>query len=219
MARSFLRTHALSLVNLGIFLLFVVGQAVSGYFDQVSTGREHFQAGEGFVSYLGSGHFLEALFENWESEFLQIWAFVTLTALLAQKGSSQSHDPEAVPATGGEPRADDRSPFPVRRGGWLLALYRRSLGLFFLLLFLASIALHAVTGLAEYNEDLQRHGSDPVALFGYVGSSRFWFESFQNWQSEFLAVWLLVVVSIWLRQEGSPESKPVEAPADSTGSG
>lgn len=219
MAHPFLRAHALSLVNLGMFLLFVAGQAVCGYFDQASIASAHFQSGDGFLAYLASGHFLEALFENWESEFLQIWAFVTLTALLAQKGSSQSHDSDAVPATGAQPRADDSSPFPVRRGGWLLALYRRSLGLFFLALFLAAIALHAVAGLAEYNEDLQQHGSDPVGLLGYVGSSRFWFESFQNWQSEFLAVWLLVVVSIWLREEGSPESKPVEASAESTGSG
>jgi hypothetical protein len=105
----------------------------------------------------------------------------------------------------------------VRRGGWILKVYEQSLSLALLGLFCLSFVLHAIGGAAEFNEERVRLGAAPISLFRYVVTSRFWFESFQNWQSEFLAVGVLLVLSIFLRQKGSPESKPVNAPHLETG--
>ncbi len=105
-------------------------------------------------------------------------------------------------------------------GGIVLGIYENSLGLAFLVLFLVSFFLHAVSGASEYNQDQRLHNSgEQVTTLEYMTTSRFWFESLQNWQSEFLAVGLMVVLSIWLRQRGSPESKPVDAPHTETGKG
>jgi hypothetical protein len=108
-------------------------------------------------------------------------------------------------------------PWPVRRGGIWLKLYENSLFIAFVLLFLASIVGHAFGGLDVFNDDLRENGRPAVSVWGYVTSSEFWYESFQNWQSEFLAVFAIIVLSIFLRQRGSPESKPVMAPDSSTG--
>jgi hypothetical protein len=111
-----------------------------------------------------------------------------------------------------------QAPWPVRKGGIVLRLYEHSLSLAFLILFIICFFLHAAGGAREYNQDRIEHGStEQVSTFQYISTSRFWFESFQNWQSEFLAVGLMVVFSIWLRQRGSPESKPVDAPHSQTG--
>jgi hypothetical protein len=105
----------------------------------------------------------------------------------------------------------------VRRGGWVLKLYEHSLSIMFLLLFLASFILHAVGGADDYNSGQEAHGQPTVTVLGYLATSRFWFESFQNWQSEFLAVAVLVGASVYLREKGSPESKPVAEPHYETG--
>jgi hypothetical protein len=106
----------------------------------------------------------------------------------------------------------------VRKGGLALKLYEHSLSLAFLLFFLISIGLHAVAGAAEYNQDQSEHGeTGRLSVLQYAGTSRFWFESLQNWQSEFLAIAAMVVLSIFLRQRGSPESKPVDSPNSETG--
>ena len=110
------------------------------------------------------------------------------------------------------------SPSPVRRGGWVLTLYEYSLTLAFLLLFLVSFVWHAVGGKREYNHEQLAHGGEPVSLSEFMSTSQFWFESFQNWQSEFLALGAMALLSIFLRQRGSPESKPVDAPHSHTGS-
>ena len=112
------------------------------------------------------------------------------------------------------------APGPVRRGGLALTLYRQSLSLVFLALFLVSFALHAVGGAGEYNAEQAEHASpERVTVIGYLGTSRFWLESLQNWQSEFLAILAMVVLSVFLRQHGSAESKPVDAPHAQTGEG
>jgi hypothetical protein len=147
--------------------------------------------------------------------------YVLLTAYLYQKGSPESkklNEKEAVdvpPSKSRRKRKD--SPWPVRRGGFILKLYENSLCLALLLLFLLSFALHAAGGAKEYSQDQMEHGGQAVSMIQYLGTSRFWFESFQNWQSEFLSVGVLVVLSIFLRQKGSPESKPVDAPHSKTG--
>ena len=143
-----------------------------------------------------------------------------LTAILRQKGSPESNpltseegsDPKSSP---GRRRKD--IPWPVRRGGWILKVYENSLSLALFALFVMSFALHAVGGQSAYNQQQAQHGGETVTLGGYLGTSQFWFESFQNWQSEFLSVAALVVLSIFLRQKGSPESKPVDHPHHETG--
>jgi hypothetical protein len=148
---------------------------------------------------------------------------VFLTAFLFQKGSAESKkldEPEPVDRDPRAGRNKPNAPWPVRRGGIVLKLYENSLSLAFLLIFLISFTLHAVAGSAEYNQEQGAHGEiSTLSPLQYAGTSRFWFESMQNWQSEFLAIAAVVVLSIFLRQRGSPESKPVDSPHDETGAG
>ena len=218
--RRILRENGLSIVLLTLFLLCWIGQSVVGHREHNSEQRQHGQPELAYGSYLGSSHFWEATAENWESEFIQMFGYVILTAFLYQKGSSESKKPgEAEPVDRDPSRHKrPRSPWPVRRGGLVLKLYENSLSLAFLLFFLISISLHAVSGAAVYNNEQVEHGQpENLTFLQYAGTSRFWFESLQNWQSEFLAIGAMVVLSIFLRQRGSPESKPVDSPHDETG--
>jgi hypothetical protein len=219
--RRVLRENGLSIVLLSLFLLFWLGQSVAGHREYNSDQQEHNQPEIGYLTYLGSAHFWEATAENWESEFFQMFGYVILTAVLFQKGSSESKKLDEPEPVDRDPRRSKRknAPGPVRRGGFVLKLYENSLSLAFLLFFLISIAMHALSGARVYNEEQMEHGqTEQVGLLQYAGTSRFWFESFQNWQSEFLAIAAMVILSIFLRQRGSPESKPVDSPHDQTGS-
>jgi hypothetical protein len=219
--RRALRDNALSLTMFGLFLVFLVAQSLAGYRSNNNENEEHGQPPESYAEYITSGAFVEATFENWESEFLQIGAYVLLTAFLIQKGSPESKDPDGDEADA-DPRAErdnPDAPGPVRRGGVALTLYEHSLSIALFALFLLSFVLHALGGHAEYNTQQLEHGRAAVSLWGFVTSSEFWFQSMQNWQSEFLAVGALAVLGIWLRQRGSPESKPVAAPHAQTGTG
>jgi hypothetical protein len=216
----FWRNNSLSIVLGVLFIATLVGQTWAGWFDHNADALLHGDSPVGLAAYLISGHFWEATGENWESEFLQMAMFVVLTCFLRQKGSSESKRIGAVEDVDLDPRrfADDpEAPWPVRRGGWILRLYENSLGAAFGVLFVISITLHAVGGLAEFNEEQEAHGQPRMALSQYVGSSRFWFESFQNWQSEFLSLFAMVTGTIYLRQRGSAESKPVHAAHSETG--
>jgi hypothetical protein len=218
--QGWLYRNGLSLAVLGTFFLLFMGQIWVGWQVHNDDLARHGIPVLDLVGYLGSGHFHEATSENWESEFLQMGCYVLLTVFLRQQGSAESKHlagserVDALPAPGRVP-AD--APWPVRRGGLWLKLYEHSLTLAFLLLFLLSFSWHVVGGLA--NENTERHlaGRPTVTLADYFASAQFWFESLQNWQSEFLAVGSIVVLSIWLRQRGSPESKPVAAPHRETG--
>jgi hypothetical protein len=219
--RRVLRDNGLSLAMFGFFLLFWSLQSVAGYKANNADNEQHHQPRESYGQYLASGAFVEATFENWESEFLQMGAYVFLTAFLIQKGSPESKDPE-----GEESDADPREqagkpgvPWPVKRGGLVLKVYEHSLTIALLSLFLFSFILHALGGHAEFNQQQHQHGEAGVSLWSFVTSSQFWFQSMQNWQSEFLAVATLAVLGIFLRQRGSPESKPVAAPHAKTGTG
>ena len=213
--RRLFRNNGLSIVLFSLFLFTMVGQTLSGFREHIQTQREHGQPAVGMGEYLKSGHFWEATAENWESEFLQMAMFVILTVMLFQKGSAESKDPDEENDPVDEDPAlrkdDPTAPWPVRRGGFVLWLYSYSLSIAFALLFLASFAVHGVKGLEEYNDEQREHGQAAATLGQYMTSSRFWFESFKNWQSEFLSLWAMVVFSIYLRQKGSPESKPVAA--------
>ena len=218
--RRFLRENGLSLVLFFLFSVTLIGgQSVAGYLQNNEDLEEHGQPAEGFGEYLRGNHFWEATTENWESEFLQMFLYIVLTVFLFQKGSSESKDPDGPNEVDRDPdksRNNKDAPWPVRKGGFVLRLYENSLALAFLLMFLLSFFGHGVSGRGEYNEDQALHGRPPVSLGEYMTSSQFWFESFQNWQSEFLAIWSMVVLSIWLRQKGSAESKPVDSPHGET---
>ena len=215
--RRILRENGLSIVWLGLFFLtFIFGQTLAGQREYNADQREHGQAVVSYAEYLGTAHFVEATMENWESEFLQMFLFVALTACLYQKGSAESKKLDEEEAVDRDPRRAHNkrdAPWPVRQGGFVLKLYEYSLSLAFLLLFLVCLCLHAAGGARAYNEEQAEHGrGERVTTLQYMTTSRFWFESFQNWQSEFLAVGAMVVLSIFLRQRGSPESKPVDPP-------
>ncbi len=214
--KRFLRENGLSIVTLGLFFLtFIAGQTFFGHREYNSDRVEHGLTPVALAQYLGSAHFLEATMENWESEFLQMGLYVFLTAFLYQKGSAESKKLSGSESVDRDPRRfknKTHAPWPVKRGGFVLLLYENSLSLAFLLLFLVSFFFHAVGGRGNYNEEQLLHGQPTVSLVGYLASERFWFESMQNWQSEFLAIACMVIFSIFLRQRGSPESKPVDAP-------
>jgi uncharacterized protein (DUF486 family) len=217
--RRVLRDNGLSITMFALFLVFLVAQSIAGFRASNSDNEEHGQPPESYGQYLTSGAFVEATFENWESEFLQLGAYVLLTALLIQKGSPESRNPDGD-ETDADPRAhrdDPDAPGPVPRAGLALTFYEHSLSIALFALFVVSFVLHALGGHAEFNQEQLEHGQAAVSLWSFVTSSQFWFQSMQNWQSEFLAVGTLAVLGIFLRQRGSPESKPVAAPHAQTG--
>jgi hypothetical protein len=219
--RRLLRDNGLSITVFALFLVLLVMQSLTGWRTDTQDKQEHRQPTESYGSYLTSAHFLEATAENWESEFLQMAGYVVLTAFLFQKGSPESKDPDGEEPVDEDPRRqrdNPRAPGPVRRGGFALALYEHSLSLAMATLFLVSFLLHAIGGHGEYNQQQLAHGEAPASLLSFMTSAQFWFQSFQNWQSEFLAVAALTVFGIFLRERGSPESKPVAAPHAETGS-
>jgi len=219
-AMAWIRDRALTLVLMALFLLCLAGQFVTGLAEYNSEQVEHGEAAVSVGGYFATGHLWEALLENWESEFLQMAVFVLLTTFLVQKGSPESRRPGVKELVDIDPRdfADDPdAPWPVRRGGWILRLYEYSLGLAFVVLFLIAWVGHALGGFAEFAADHATHRLPRPVLTDYLMSPRFWFESFQNWQSEFLAIASMVWLAVYLRQRWSPESKPVHAPHAETG--
>ncbi|SHI33340.1 hypothetical protein SAMN02745146_0562 [Hymenobacter daecheongensis DSM 21074] len=216
--RRFLYENGLLLVGTGLMLITLVGQGLTGWHEYNSELEDMGLLPLTLGRYLTSGHFVEATFENWESEFLQMGLYVLLTIWLRQKGSSESkklYEDEEVDRTP-DPNKP-HAPAPVKRGGWVLTLYQNSLSLAFLVLFLGAAWLHAAGGRAVYNIEQQQAGKPQISTVAYMETARFWFESFQNWQSEMLSIVSIVGLSIFLRQKGSPESKPVDASHAETG--
>ncbi|MGN6485662.1 MAG: DUF6766 family protein [Thermomicrobiales bacterium] len=225
--RRWLRNNGLAVTLLAIFLAILVGQSMVGWRVYNQDQREHGEAEVGYIAYLQTPSFVEVTFENWESEFLQMAAYVLLTAWLFQRGSAESRDPDATEGDdGGAPETDgddpqghppDERPWPVRKGGIWLKVYENSLAIAFALLFAMAFILHAIGGAGQYSQEQEAHGGQAVSTLQYLTTAQFWYESLQNWQSEFLAVFAIVVLTIFLRQKGSPESKPVDAPHHRTG--
>jgi hypothetical protein len=214
--------NSLSIVLFGLFAISMAGQVFTGWSEYNQEARVHGDVPIALPAYFGTGHFWEATGENWESEFLQMAMFVILTALFRQKGSAESKRIAVVEEVDLDPerfRDAPDVPGPVRHGGWRLAFYKQSLSFAFAALFVGSFVMHGLGGWHEYNEDRRAHREGPIALASYLESSRFWFESFQNWQSEFLSLAVMVVGTIYLRQFRSGESKPVHAPHAETGRG
>ena len=217
---KFLRDNGLTIVlliaSLGtIFGMMLTGQSVYNA-DVMQHGGHPIALG----AYLGTGHFLSALYENWESEFLQMSAYVMLTAFLFQRGSAESKYPDDTAPQDADPArqaADPAAPLPVRLGGFMRSLYSYSLGLALFLLFVATFAMHVRDSAAAQAAEALMHGEPAPTIIDHLFSAQLWFESLQNWQSEFLSTAVIVVLSIFLRFRGSPESKPVAAPHSETG--
>jgi hypothetical protein len=216
--KKFIKNNSLSIIFL---LLFIFSIAAQIYFGREEFNKELEENGTAAVSlseYFASGHFFESTFENWESEFLQMALFVWLTIFFMQKGSSESKKFDGTDEPDREPDPNRKgAPWPVRKGGIILKLYKSSLTLSLFILFIASFILHFYGSLKDQNLQHSLKGEPTETISDYMADSKFWFESFQNWQSEFLSVFAIIVLSIYLRQKGSSQSKPVDAPNDETG--
>ena len=220
--RRFVRHNSLSLFFLAVFLAAITGQAIAGHSlynqEQLEHGGEAISLGR----YLTSSHFGQAVMENWQSEYLQFMLFMLATVWLLQRGSPESKE------LGKEGRESDReqkigehaeprSPLWARVGGWRAEVYSNSLLIAMAIVFLGSWFAQSVTGWSEYNSQQLDHGDSEVSWLSFIGTSDFWESTFQNWQSEFLAVGSFAVLAVYLRQRGSPESKPVGEPHHRTG--
>jgi hypothetical protein len=206
---KWIRDNGLTIALILLFLACLIGQIASGISFENQERMERGEAALTLVQYMGSGAFLSSLFENWESEFLQMWAYVMLTAYLFQRGSPESRDPDET-----DIREGDRKPARTLAQ----KLYAHSLGYALLGLFLLSFLLHWMNSTRHAVEQAARDGLPQPGLFDHLGSAQLWFESFQNWQSEFLSTAVLVVLGVFLRERLSPESKAVADPDSKTGS-
>lgn len=214
---SYFYRNGLVIVFLFLTFISLIGQSYSGWYEYNEFLAEYGQPEVSWGKYLGSGHFIQATFENWESEFLQMALFVVLTIFLRQKGSSESKSCDEETIDPSEYIAHADSPWPVKKGGIWLSIYKHSLSISLLLLFVISFVLHFCGSMRDYNETQMLKNKPITDAVSYLSSSKFWFESFQNWQSEFLSVFAIIFLSIYLRQTGSSQSKPVNAPHEKTG--
>lgn len=216
--KKFLKNNSLSITFLALFIVAIIAQVIFGLKEY---NKELIEDGGKTVTlaqYFTSGHFVESTFENWESEFLQMALFVWFTIFLKEKGSSESKSFDKDEEVDREPDPNRKgAPWPVRKGGIVLVLYKNSLTIILLLLFAISFVLHFFGSLADENTQNALKGKPIETAAEYIADSRFWFESFQNWQSEFLSVFAIIVLSIYFRQKGSSQSKPVDAPNSETG--
>jgi len=214
-----LKNNGLTIVLMLLFLFSIIGQWISGWMFENQELARHGEEQISLTAFLADPEFLATVFENWESEFLQMSAFVVLTAMLIQKGSAESKEPEGPPRDE-DLKAQTRQPGAPRilRGGPITRwVYSRSLGITLFLLFILSFLLHWWNSANLAADEAREHGEAAPGKLDYLGDPQLWFESFQNWQSEFLSTAVLILLSIWLRQRESPESKPVAAPHDKTG--
>jgi hypothetical protein len=218
-AKKFVKENSLSLFFLAIFLLALVGQAIAGHNLYNEEAVAHGESTISFWRYLSSSSFGQAVTENWQSEFLQFALFALVTVWLLQKGSPESKElDEAGTESDKEQKvgrwAREDSPRWAKVGGIRTAIYSNSLIIAMTLIFFGCWFAQSVTGWTQFNQEQSEHGDPRVSWLGYLGSSEFWEATLQNWQSEFLAVGSFAVLVVYLRQRGSPESKPVGAPID-----
>lgn len=220
--RRFVRDNGLGL-GFGIaFLLALVGQAIAGHAEFNNQLAADGLTQIGFGDYLMSSDFAVDVTENWQSEYLQFFLYIFATVWLLQRGSPESKEMhKAGPESDQEQRMGEHahhdSPRWAGIGGARQALFSRSLGLVMAALFLLSWLAQSIAGVAAYNEQQLRQLQAPTGWGNYLASADFWSRTLQNWQSELLAVASMAILSVYLRQRGSPESKPVGAPHSSTG--
>jgi hypothetical protein len=220
--RTFVRHNGLSIVFLGLFLGAIVMQAVAGHADFNEGQDQHGDAHVSFVRYVSSSDFATAVMENWQSEYLQFTLFILLTVWLIQRGSPESKElgKEGLESDKDQKvgdHAEEASPRWAKHSGIRRTIYENSLVLVMVAIWLASWFAQSVTGVTEYNADRLDHHQATVSWAEYLTRPDFWEKTLQNWQSEFLAVGSMAILAVYLRQRGSPESKPVGAPHHATG--
>jgi hypothetical protein len=218
------RASSLSLMFGAMFLAALVGQAFSGWAafndEQAAAQLAKVSLGE----YVTSAPFAVDVAENWQSEYLQFLLYILGTVWLVQRGSPESKE---LGKSGQEPDEDQRvgrfatreSPRWAATGGWRTVVYSWSLVLVMGAIFAASWLVQSVAGWAAFNETRLQQLQDPLSYPAYLLHPEFWSRTLQNWQSEFLAVGSMAVLTIYLRARGSPESKPVGAAHETTGVG
>jgi hypothetical protein len=221
--RRWLFEQSLTLFFLAIFLLALVGQSVVGLLAYNDEQRAHGEHGLSYGRYLVSSDFGGNVMENWQSEFLQFTLIVLATVWLVQRGSTESKPlQDAGPESDEDARVGKHAPRDAPRWAkvkdWRLRVYENSLVLAMLGVFLGSWLAQSLTNWRMFNDEQTQHGEAAVPWLTYVGNPDFWNRTLQNWQSEFLAVATMTAFAIYLRQRGSPESKPVGAPHEETGS-
>ncbi|MXV16658.1 DUF6766 family protein [Hufsiella ginkgonis] len=214
---SYFYRNGLTIIFGSIFLITLIAQAFTGWKEHNQELTEEHGNSIAFSTYLASGHFISATFENFQSEFLQMALYVVLTVGLRQKGSAESKKLDEEEEVDREPKPSPDAPWPVRKGGWILKLYSQSLSICFFVLFFVSWALHLYGSWQDHNVNQLLKHLPHESILTFLSEPTFWFETFQNWQSEFLSVASIVWLTIYLRQKGSPESKPVDAPHMETG--
>jgi hypothetical protein len=220
--RLWLRHNSLSLVFLALFLVALAGQSLAGHQAFNDEQLQHGGTTISYGRYLYSSQFGSAVLENWQSEYLQFSLFILATVWLVQRGSNESKAPDKIGLESDRMQlvgrhAQRNSPGWAKRDGWPRRLYENSLLIVMTVIFLAAWFGQSVTGWTEYNAEQAEHGSAAVSWLGYVSRPDFWENTLENWQSEFLAVGTMAVFTVYLRQRGSPESKPVGAPHAQTG--
>ena len=213
------KNNSLTIVLMLLFAATIIGQWLTGWHVENEELSRHGEAAITLGQYATDPNFISTVFENWESEFLQMSAYVVLTAILIQKGSAESKAPDEPPRDADLDQQARRKDAPaiLKAGAAARWLYAHSLGLTLFLLFIASFILHWLGSARAAADEALRHGEEALPALAYLGDPQLWFESFQNWQSEFLSTAVLVVLSIFLRQAESPESKAVAAPHSHTG--
>jgi hypothetical protein len=220
--RHWIREHSLSLFFLVIFLAALIGQAIAGHILHNEDAMAHHSETMSFLRYLRSSDFGNAVMENWQSEYLQFMLFMLATVWLVQRGSPESKPPEDAGRESDRaqkigPHAQANSPKWAKERGLKSLAYENSLLIVMSIIFFGSWFAQSVTGETAFNAQQLEHHEQTASWLGYIGSADFWEATLENWQSEFLAVGSFVAITVFLRQRGSPESKPVGAPHDATG--
>jgi hypothetical protein len=220
--RSFVKHNGLSLVFLGLFLAAVAFQAIAGHADFNEDQDRHGDPSMSLGRYLISSEFATALMENWQSEYLQFTLFILLTVWLLQRGSPESKELDQAGRESDQRQkvgehADPQSPRWAKAAGLRRTLYENSLLIVMGAIWIGSWFAQSITGVTTYNADRLDHHEAPVSWAEYLTRPDFWEKTLQNWQSEFLAVGSMAILAVYLRQRGSPESKPVGTPHHATG--
>jgi hypothetical protein len=220
--RRFLKDNSMSIVFLALFLAALLGQAIAGHADFNDNAASHGDPTISLGRYVLSSDFGSAVMENWQSEYLQFTLFILLTVWLLQRGSPESKKLEDAGRESDQsqkvgPYAQRNSPRWAKVAGVRRTLYENSLVLVMGTFWIGTWLAQSVTGTAEYNAEQLDHQQDPVSWSHYITTASFWENTLQNWQSEFLAVGSMAILAVYLRQRGSPESKPVGSPHESTG--
>ena len=212
-----MRKHALSIAFGAIFLLALIGQSIAGLQLFNEEQASHGAPPVTYLDFISSSHFIIDVAENWQSEYLQFFLFIFATVWLVQQGSPESKKPgEEGVGTDEEQMvhqyAKPASPKWAKVQGWRHVLFSNSLLLVMGVIFVLSWLAQSLSGVVVYNEEQLQHGEEAITWLVYIASADFWNRTLQNWQSEFLAVGSMIALSMYLRQRGSPESKPVGAP-------